>query len=273
MAIFNEAEAKHFFSLPIAAPSTSFKAWSEGLPAGFLAESQPAFNEFRSLAHREVERSLLLAASHYRRAHDVLSPIAAPWAFVTLYYGSFFAARALLGALGAWKLKDHRVLQVVTTTPLSQRFQVHNAPSAYRGSHQRFWEFYFSNVVSLIPAASLVERFALQPVSADITWLISRRNDLNYDSFHACELAELHAAVFNPATFPTSLPGVLNTKFRFLESLLVLTNRICKSVGINSDAVAALSAEPTRSKRARAIVISKRPPGMAAKVKKKVAIG
>lgn len=273
MAIFNEAEASYFFSLPPVAAPVSFKVWSESLPTGFIAEGQPVFDDFRNMAHQEVERSLLLAASHYRRAHDALSPISAPWAFVTLYYGSFFAARALLGALGAWKLKDHRILQVVATTPTLQRFQVHNFPSAYRGSHQRFWEYYFANVVSLIPAASAAERFALQPVSADVTWLISRRNDVNYDSFSACELADLHAGSFTPGTFPASLPGVLNTKFRFLESLLLLANRVSKSVGINSNAVVSLSAEGTRSKRVKDLVFSQRPPGMASKVKKKIATG
>lgn len=273
MAIFTESEAKHFFSVPPTSAPTSFKVWSDALPNGFLSEGQPEFISLQNLAHQEVERSMLLAAAHYRRAHDLLSPVSAPWAFVTLYYGSFFAARALLGALGAWKLGKSRVLQVVSTTPLSQRFQVHKSNSSYRGSHEQFWDFYFSNVVSLAPSASPIEKFSLSPISADVTWLTSRRNDVNYDSFVACDLAELHSAGFDVTNFPATLPGELATKYRFLESLLTLANRVCGNVGINSNALNSVSGSPTRSGRVRDLVLSTRPPGLASKVKKRVATG
>lgn len=275
MALFNEVEAKHFFST-VTAPSpssVSFRDWSNSLPMGSLSTGSSVFEELRAQSFREVERLLLLSASHYRRAHDCLSPISSPWAFVTLYYGSFFAATALMGALGAWKLRGNVVLQVMHTSPPVQRFAVHKVTSTYNGSHEKFWEFYFNNSASLIASASGAERFSLSAISADVTWLTARRNDFNYDSFAACELAELHKKNFSVAGFPASLPGALNTQFRFLESLLTIANRVAKSVGIDSDAVSLLSSSPTRSQRVKDLVFKDVPPGMAAKVKRKTATG
>lgn len=275
MALFTEVEAKHFFSIPpqSVAPDTSFRDWVNARPVGPIIEGTLAFEELRAQAHREVERLLLLGANHYRRAHDLLNAISSPWAFVTLYYGSFFVASALLGSLGAWKLRDNRVLEVSHAAPTSQRFQVSNAASSYRGSHQKFWEFYFRNVVSLVAGASAQERFALAPVSADVTWLISRRNDFNYDTYAAIDLAELHQSSFTSTNFPSSLPGALTTQFRFLESLLILTNRVVRSVGINSDALLSISAGGTRSQRVRDLVVRDSLPALGRKVRLKVVCG
>lgn len=276
MALFTEAEAKYFYSGQSNSPrppNCSFREWVNSLPVGQIGAGHHNLDLFRIHSSREIERLLILAASHYRRAHDLLSPISSPWAFVTLYYGSYFAASALLGSLGAWKLKGHNRLEPIQTAAPNQRFVIHKVRSSFSGSHERFWEFYFSHAVSLVPGATSLERFALTAISSDVTWLTSRRNDVNYDSYAACELAALHRNIFVPSSFPTSLPGNLNTQFRFLVSALTVANRVAKSVGINSDAISSLSLEPTRSKKVRQVVLSTRPPGLASRVEKKVAAG
>ena len=187
MALFNEDEARHFFSInPTSIANASFRDWGNSLSAGArLSEGASGFDILRVQSHREVERLLLLGANHYRRTYDLLSAISAPWAFVTLYYGSYFVANALLGALGAWKLKNNLVLQVSTTSPGSQCFDTLNRSSSYTGSHQRFWDFYFANATLLYANATAAERFALLPISADPMWLITNRNDFNYDTYSA----------------------------------------------------------------------------------------
>ena len=276
MALFSPAEGQHFFTatpqtpLP---PDCSFRDWVNQLPIGQIGIGNPNYDLLRAHSQREVERLLVLAASHYRRAHDLLSPISSPWAFVTLYYGSFFAASALLGSLGAWKLKGHKSLEPMHTSPPNQRFVVQRVVSTFSGSHERFWEFYFAHAINLVPSATPLERFGLTAISSDITWLTSRRNDFNYDSYAACELAALHKGHFVSTSFPTSLPGALNSQFRFLVSVLTIANRVAKAVGINSDATSSLSLATTRSKRVQELVVSARPPGLASQVIRKVAVG
>ena len=67
-----------------------------------LTEGTPEFDEFRDCALRHAERHLLLAASLYRRALDLMIPSSAPWAHVTLYYGAFHAAQSFLAMFGGW---------------------------------------------------------------------------------------------------------------------------------------------------------------------------
>lgn len=281
MALFNEDEARHFFSInPTSIANSSFRDWANSLSKGArLSEGASEFDILRVQSHREVERLLLLGANHYRRTYDLLSAISAPWAFVTLYYGSYFVANALLGALGAWMLNRNHVLQVSTTSPGSQCFDIINRSSSYKGSHQRFWEFYFANATLLSANATAEERFALLPISADPMWLITNRNDVNYDTYSAIKLSELHKSSFLPINGPSSLPGEpiiqgqINTQLHFVKSLLILTNRIVQSSRINSDAISALCTAATRSQRVRELVIRQRSPSMARSVPKKIICG
>lgn len=262
MPLFNETEAVHFFSGALAnpAPRSSFRDWGANIRGPVLAEGAANFRAFQDHAHGEVERALVLGASNYRRALDLLSPVASPWAFTTLYYAAFFSASALLGALGAWKIAKDRILQVDITRPGSQRFAIRNHVSSYKGSHEKFWDFYFTNSPVLIPNARASERFALSPISSDVTWLISRRNGINYDTYRAVELACDLKARFDPANMPGSLPGELSTLYRFVDSLLSLTVRVVSSIGVNSDAIGALSGEADLMGRLRQVVLVDSPP-------------
>ena len=277
MALFTENEAAHFFragSVGTEPPDESFRDWAATLSRGaVLAEGSANFKMLSSLTNREIERLLVLAASHFRRAHDLLSPISSPWAFITLYYGSYYGASALMGMHGTWKLKKNMSIQVKHSSPGGQRLEVVKDSSTYTGSHQQFWEFYFSNAVSLLPSVPSAERFALQPVSADAMWLIDNRNDLNYDTFKAVDVAMQFHGGFAKNSFPGSLPGPLTTQFRFLESLMGLCNRTAKAVGIDSDALFGISSEPDRSKRVKSLVVKSKPVAIARQVKVKTLCG
>ena len=274
MALFTELEAKYFYSSgPCVGPVGSFRDWLNAQSNSPFSEGTPRFDELRSHSHREVERLLVLAASHYRRAHDALSAIGSAWALVTLYYGGFFSSKALLGALGAWKIGGNRVLEVSHSAAGSQRFQISTRTTSYSGSHEKFWDFYFAHASTLVPSALPGENFALQSISSDVTWLTDRRNDVNYDSSKAIDLGAAFRQTFTSTNFPASLPGSVSTMFRFCESSLLVANRVAKAIGINSDALSTITAATSRSGRVRELVIRERMPALGRKAKRRVVCG
>ena len=102
MRLFSVSGARHFCGSFQPIPGAAAQSFTEfhrkylATPQ-LITEGQPLFDEYRSSALRDVERSIFLAASHYRRALDLMIPSSSHWAHVTLYYGAWFAARALLG--------------------------------------------------------------------------------------------------------------------------------------------------------------------------------
>jgi hypothetical protein len=78
-----------------------------------LTEGTAHFTAHRVSTLNAIERWLLFGVGDYRRALDMLIPSAAPWAHVTLYYSSFFAANAILGMFGVWVLG--RVLRALVS--------------------------------------------------------------------------------------------------------------------------------------------------------------
>ena len=86
----------------------------------YIREGTSLFEEYRACALRDTERNLFLAASHYRRALDLMVPSSSHWAHVTLYYGSWFAAHSLLGMFGCQVLSNH-VIEVAQSSPGDQR--------------------------------------------------------------------------------------------------------------------------------------------------------
>lgn len=274
MAIFTPDEATRFAAGlgGAAAPAGSFRNWinDPSLPKSFQ-DGTTTFDVYRELSLREVERLLLLSASNYRRTYDLLSETSASWAFVTLYYGTYFAASALLGMFGAWKLRNaHRMVEPVATGGGAQRFEIVNRTSSYKGSHQQFWEFYYFNAKFLKPYIESTYHFGLSPISGDVIWPIRNRNELNYDSFSAIQLALAHKATFKVAGFPSSLPGVVNTQFRFLESLLGVAGVCAQMIGIETDALSGLSKLPTRVSRFEDLVLSRHPPKLGNRVKRRL---
>lgn len=276
MALFTQAEASHFFSRSkgVGIPDESFRDWVSTLSRNAsFSEGSADYLKLSCLAGNEIERLLVLAASHFRRAHDMVSPISSPWAFVTLYYGSYYGASALMGMCGIWKLKKNMSIQVAQSAAGAQRLHVVKDSSTYSGSHQQFWEFYFSNARSLIPAATSNERFALLPVSADAMWLIENRNDLNYDTFKAVDMAAQFLPGIIKSGFPGSLPGALPTQLRFLEALMGVCNRLAEGVGIDTSALSGVTGALDRSSRVRELVVKSKPLALGNKVGSKVICG
>lgn len=277
MAILNPSEALHFSSGYVRGrtPQESFREWARLLSTGQrFTEGTPGFNVFRDLSLGEVERLLLLSASHYRRAHDGFGEVPSAWSYVTLYYGSFFAARALMGLFGIWVTNGDKYLGVVRSSPGTQQFEKRKyvSPSG-AGSHGMFWELYYTEMAGLVAYLDVEDRFAVQPPGADFDWQSAERNRINYDSFEAIVLAEQFERTFTAAGFPTSLPGVLNTQYRFLESVLRLSGKFAHSFGLNTDAVDSICPEPSRRERVRQLVLIQRPRALGHRAKKRVIHG
>lgn len=275
MAIFNPAEAKHFASglSGSGGPASSFRAWlsSASVPQSFSEGSQ-AFQLFREQSLGEVERLLLLSASNYRRSFDLMNDSSVSWMFVTLYYSGFYAAKALLGTFGAWKLNNgKKVLEPSVTAAGEQRFEVKTRSCSFKGSHQQFWDYFYSHSSSLKPYVPNRHHFALNPVSNDVIWSIRNRNEYNYDSFVALQLSVSHSAGFNPKSFPSSLPGALSTQFRVAENLLAVAGAFAESVGVETGALSGISSHATRIERIRDLVLNRTPPRLGNRVKRRIA--
>ncbi len=269
MMLFGIGEAKHYcasFSGTSGASMGSLKDFQATLLGGrvsVLRESTAIFQEFRDCSLRDVERSLLFSASQYRRALDLMTGSASPWAHVTLYYGSFYAARALLGMFGAVVFNNRFVVDVSRGTPGRQELNLRQESTTYSGSHQRFWDFFYTSVGSLRPFVA--PRFAavLTPVSGDPVWQIDRRNEVNYDSAVGLNLARDFAQTFSKTAFPGSLPGVLGTQFRVFETLLMLTYSYATEFGLQTDALNGLGTPGSLRDKVRTLVYNERSPALA----------
>ena len=273
MAIFDPVEAQHFCSgyARGRTPQESFRDWGQALAVGQrFTEGAARYNEMRDLSLGEIERLILLSASHYRRAHDGFGEVSSAWSYVTLYYGSFFASKALMGMFGVWLTKGNRTLSVVRSSPGSQQFltRAYSSPTGANGSHEKFWELYYSEMAALSAYLSVEDRFAVTPPSIDFDWQSAERNRVNYDSFEALNLADQFAVGFTSAGFPGSLPGVLNTQYQFLETVLKVVSMYARDFGLNTDAVDNLSALATRSERVKQLVITQKPRTLGRKAKK-----
>src|SRR5712671_5035449 len=105
MRVLDITEARHFCRpLPAHLPGVgqSLAKFHEQLRTTRLAEGSPDFEIHRVSLLNAVERWILFGVADYRRALDMSIPSNAPWAHVTLYYSSFFAANAILGMFGVW---------------------------------------------------------------------------------------------------------------------------------------------------------------------------
>ncbi len=178
MQLFDVTAARHYCRSAPTPPATtppSLKIFHDSLPssAKAFAEGTPRFDERRLIALHDIERLLFLGASNYLRALDLLVASAAPWAHVTLYYSSFFAASSLVGMFGGWLDTPNRIVEVKTNTPGTQELVLRKnpvSPNTYRGSHRQFWDFFYVACAPLLPWTDSAHHLALTPVSSDITW-------------------------------------------------------------------------------------------------------
>ena len=212
-----------------------------------LSEGSPLFNSHRACMLREVERCLFLSVSQYRRALDLMIASASPWAHVTLYYGGWYAAHAILGMFGCTILDSTWVVDVRRRTPGSQemrRRRIGNKagqePTTCKGSHRIFWELFYRAVTPLRPQVLPKIAAVLSPVANDPAWLIAHRNDANYDTFRGLRLVNDFQRSFSTQHFPGSLPGVLGTQWRVSEGLLGLGFLFAHQLGLQTDALSSL---------------------------------
>jgi hypothetical protein len=270
-------EAQHFCAGFVRARTAqqSFRSWARTLSAGTkFSEGGARFDTMRDMSLCEVERLLLLSSSHYRRAHDGFAEVSSAWSYVTLYYGSFFAARALLGLFGVWLTDRKKVLMVQRTNPGQQQFECrsYSSPTG-SGSHAQFWELYYGEMTALSAYLSVDDRFAVTSPVADFDWQSQERNRVNYDSFEAIDLANQFRLGFTSTGFPASLPGTLNTQYKYLETVLRVAGNYAHMFGLNTDALDTLCNLPDRRQRVRQLVLIQRPRALGNRAKKKIVCG
>lgn len=273
LSLFGVAEARHYCTTFTGAGGTaggSVDAYVKSALHGkrFLREGTGEFDQYRDCSLRDVERRLFMAVSHYRRSLDLMTPGAAWWAHVTLYYGSFFAAGALLGMFGARVIKGARI-EVKSSGPGSQELAILlGQGSTYSGQHQRFWDIFYSSARALVPLVDRAMRIGLTPVTNNVRWLSERRNDINYDSHSAIDIAGQFQAGFDKTQFPMTLPGAVNTQFAVFEALLVVTMGFARDFGLVTDALQMLSPAGTRRAKLRRLVFEDRAPGLLRKIRR-----
>ena len=235
-----------------------------------IVEGQLLFDEYRASALRDVERSVFLAASHYRRALDLMIPSSSHWAHVTLYYGAWYAARAILGMFGC-VVTDRNVVHVERSRPGHQQLRVQvignrqgQHPVNQRGTHRRFWELFYQAARSIVPFIQDRRHVAvLQPISNDPVWLIGRRNNVNYDTQRSIAAGVDFSKQFSSQNFPTSLPGELATQYRVCEGLLKVSYSFASTFGLETDALDVLATHSKVGSSVANLVYGSSPPDWA----------
>ena len=195
MNLFDLPQAAHFCRSVQghgqATRQQSLQVFHSSLSSRVLREGSTDFEVHRTNLLSSSERWILYAVSNYRRAIEMLVPSSAPWAHVTLYYSSFFAANAVLGMFGGWigvTSGGGRVVDVEDGAPGSQQLRIHRrlkSPSNAVGSHRQFWDFFYDSVASLVAWTPDHLDQALSPSTGDYSWQIVPRNEVNYDMFRA----------------------------------------------------------------------------------------
>ena len=264
MQLFDITEAKHF-----CAPLTAYRpgvgqslvSFHNGLRATRLSEGTIYFDAHRVSILNAVERWILFGIADYRRAIEMLIPSNAPWAHVTLYYSSFFAANAILGMFGAW-IHFERVIDVERGTPNSQILRISRqvrSPSGFKGSHKVFWDFFYEGCAIITPWVPASFQYVVAPVNNDRAWQINARNDVNYDTFVAFDSAKLFDSSFNPKRL-RSVGGSLGQQLEVSEGMLRLAVYFANHLGVSSFPFEGLGTG-NRSKIMRALV-TKVPPAL-----------
>lgn len=264
MRVFDIAEARHFCR-PLAAhvPGTgqSLAAFHNNLRATRLTEGTTDFDVHRVSLLNAVERWILFGVADYRRALDMFIPSNAPWAHVTLYYSSFFAANAILGMFGAW-VHFERLVDVDHGSANNQVLRITRrvqSPSGYKGSHRVFWDLFYEGCNTISPWVPSTLQSTTAPVNNDRIWQITARNEVNYDMFRAFEGATFIETSFNPKKL-RSLHGPLAQQLEVTEGMLKLALYFANEFGVSSFAYEGLGTG-TRAKILRALV-TKVPPGL-----------
>ena len=250
MRLFGVNEAKHFCKGFFVGPATYsgslkdfYRLCMEPRRSTAITEGATVFEDYRVCLLREAERSVFLSISQYRRAVDLMVQSACPWCQVTLYYGAWFAAHAILGLLGG-AIFPRRVIGVERGAIGKQTFRARkigsgaaNENTLYTGSHRVFWDLFYGAVRTLRPSVDPRLSAVLSPVTGDKVWLIDRRNEVNYDMQTALDLCSQFPNATPGAALPASLPGTLGTQWGITEGLVQLASWLCGELEIATDAL------------------------------------
>jgi hypothetical protein len=248
MRLLDLPQARHFCrpapAVVAAVGAQSLRTYHGSIPKSvtLIREGQIHFQVHQINVLASVDQWLLFATTHYRRAMDMLVPASAPWAQVTLYYASFFAANAILGMFGGWigQTQDGmRVVDVEHAIPGTQELRIHrklSSPNGAAGSHRAFWDFFYDAAASLVAWAPTSLAMALNPVNGDFAWQIAERNDVNYDMFSAWTAAKLFHGTFRASRL-RSLSGPLQLQCEASERLIKLALKFSTDIGLASMAL------------------------------------
>jgi len=246
MQLFDPPDAKHFCSSvhPVKPGMTqSLGHFHRSLKrTRRLQEGTPHFDIHRVNLLHSTERWLALSVAHYRRAIEMLVPISAPWAQVTLYYASFFGANALLGMFGGWVGSSYGRTDLVDVAIGNAGAQIlritRNAksPNQAGGSHRAFWDFFYAGGARLVAWTPTELVPALHPVNGDYAWQINERNNVNYDMFEAWSAVSLLHTSFTPARFD-SLSGHLALQLEATEGIVLLAQYFADELGLSGAAL------------------------------------
>jgi len=277
MKIFGVDEARYYCSSFTGSTGDAIKSVNDfqkdclGDKPRILREGTALFSQYRDCSLRDVERSLFLAASLYRRSLDLMMASSSPWAHVTLYYGTWYAARALLGMFGCAVFKRHAV-DVDKGAPGQQTLRLRKIGNkqgqlntTFSGSHRVFWDFFYRAAGDLGPMVEARLSAVLSPISGDPEWQIQRRNEVNYDSMVGVRLAAEFRKVFCEQTFPGSLPGVMGTQFHVLNSLTELVYDFAAKLGVKTDALDTLGTTSPLRQKVRDLIYAVQMPDLVSK--------
>lgn len=206
-----------------------------------------------------VERWLVYSVVHYRKSLEMLAPASAPWAHVTLYYSSFFAANAILGMFGGWIAQlrtGPRLVDVEQKVEGAQVLRVHRkltSPNLLKGSHKVFWDLFYSGAAQIAPWVPSSLSGALEPVNGDVAWQTSERNGVNYDMFVAWNASVQFHQTFRAAKL-SSLTGPLRQQFETTEKLVKLGLYFAADFGVSNKALDGVGKPGTRLQIRRRLI-------------------
>jgi len=272
MRLLDLPQAKYF-----CAPSASVRQSisSQSLPSFhgsvskgvvLMKEGTDRFQVHQVNLLNSIDRWIAYSLGHYRRSVDMLVPISAPWAHVTLYYASFFAANAILGIFGGWighTPTGSRLVDVEHGIAGSQELRIHRSPkspSGVRGSHQVFWDFFYDGVAAIAAWAPAALASALRPVNGEFGWQIAERNGVNYDMFYAWSASMRLHRTFKPAKLNT-LRGPLLLQLEATEQMIKLAMYFADAVSLSTESLAEFGAKGTRLQIQRKLA-SQKPPSL-----------
>lgn len=270
MRLFDLPEAKHFCAPPAATLARvgpqSLPSFHAGITRGVvvMVEGTNRFEVHQVNVLESVQRWLTYSLGHYRRSVEMLVPISAPWAQVTLYYSSFFAANAILGMFGGWighEKGGNRVVDVEQRTPGSQALRIHRrlaSPGRAGGSHRAFWDFFYDATAYISPWAPPDLKPALTPVNGDFAWQIAERNNVNYDMFHAWNASTFMFDTFKPAKLK-ALSGSLRLQLETTGRIVNLGLWFARALSVPSGALVGCGPTGTRHQIQRRLVSQKAP--------------